>query len=113
VLGSATGGAVALRAHYPERLRAYGDALIVDVLDALRLDHARVVGTSFGGYFSLRAAAAHPGRIDRIVEFGWTVGSPTKTLPLMLRLGGIPTLGRLVGMMPISERGVRAMLASR
>jgi 2-hydroxy-6-oxonona-2,4-dienedioate hydrolase len=60
----------------PVRLGTYGDALIVDVLDALGLDHAHVVATSFGGYFALRAAAAHPDRVDRVVEFGWTVGAP-------------------------------------
>jgi pimeloyl-ACP methyl ester carboxylesterase len=96
----------------PGALAAYGDALVVDVLDALAIDHAHIVGTSFGGYFALRAAAAHPGRVDRVVEFGWTVGSPTKTLPLVLRLGSMPAVGRLMNMMPINERAVRAMLGS-
>lgn len=96
----------------PERLGAYGDGLIVDVLDALGLDHAHVVATSFGGYFALRAAAAHPDRVDRVVEFGWTVGAPVGAVPLMLRLGGIPTFGRLAGMVPPTERAVRAMLRS-
>jgi 2-hydroxy-6-oxonona-2,4-dienedioate hydrolase len=96
----------------PERLGAYGDALIVDVLDALKLDHAHVVATSFGGYFALRAAAAHPDRVDRVVEFGWTVGAPIGAVPLMLRFGGIPTFGRLAGMVPPTERAVRAMLRS-
>ncbi len=96
----------------PERLGAYGDGLIVDVLDALGLDHAHVVGTSFGGYFALRGAAAHPDRIDRVVEFGWTVGAPIGAVPLMLRLGGIPTFGRLAGLVPPNERAVRAMLRS-
>jgi pimeloyl-ACP methyl ester carboxylesterase len=96
----------------PERLGTYGDALIVDVLDALGLAHAHVVATSFGGYFALRGAAAHPERVDRVVEFGWTVGAPIGAVPLMLRLGGIPTFGRLVGMVPPNERAVRAMLRS-
>lgn len=96
----------------PERLGTYGDALIVDVLDALGLGHAHVVATSFGGYFALRGAAAHPDRVDRVVEFGWTVGAPMGAVPLMLRLGGIPTFGRLVGMVPPTERAVRAMLRS-
>lgn len=96
----------------PVRLGAYGDALIVDVLDALGLAHAHVVATSFGGYFALRGAAAHPDRVDRVVEFGWTVGAPMGAVPLMLRLGGIPTFGRLVGMVPPNERAVRAMLRS-
>ena len=96
----------------PQRLSAYGDSLIVDVLDALGLDHAHVVATSFGGYFALRGAAAHPERIDRVVEFGWTVGAPIGAVPLMLRIGSIPTIGRLAGIVPPNERAVRAMLRS-
>ena len=96
----------------PERLGAYGDGLIVDILDALKLDHAYVVATSFGGYFALRGAAAHPDRIDRVVEFGWTVGAPVGAVPLMLRIGGIPTFGRLAGLVPPNERAARAMLRS-
>lgn len=97
----------------PERLGAYGDGLIVDVLDALGLDHAHVVATSFGGYFALRGAAAHPNRIDRVVEYGWPVAAPVGAVPLMLRLGGIPTFGRLAGMVPPTKRGVRAHAGKR
>ncbi len=93
----------------PATLHAYGDGLIVDVLDALELDRAHVVATSFGGYFALRAAAAHP---DRVVEFGWPVGAPIGTVPLMLRIGGIPIFGRLAGLVPPNERAARAMLRS-
>jgi pimeloyl-ACP methyl ester carboxylesterase len=96
----------------PERLGTYGDALIVDVIDALGLDRAHVVATSFGGYFALRGAAAHPDRVNRVVEFGWMVGAPVGAVPLMLRIGGIPTFGRLAGMVPPNERTVRAMLGS-
>jgi pimeloyl-ACP methyl ester carboxylesterase len=96
----------------PERLGAYGDALIVDVIDALGLERASVVATSFGGYFALRGAAAHPDRIDRVVEFGWTVGAPIGSVPLMIRIGGIPVFGRLAGLVPPNERAVRIMLRS-
>jgi pimeloyl-ACP methyl ester carboxylesterase len=96
----------------PERLGAYGDGLIVDVLDALGLDRAPVVATSFGGYFALRGAAAHADRIESVVEFGWTVGAPIGAVPLMLRIGGIPMFGRLAGLVPPNERAARAMLKS-
>src|SRR5688500_3300962 len=78
-----------------ERLGAFGDALIVDILDALELDRAHVVATSFGGYIALRAAAAHPDRIDRMLEFGWTVGAPLAVMPLVMRLASVPMFGRL------------------
>lgn len=95
-----------------ERLGAFADALIVDMLDALGLDSAHVVATSFGGYIALRTAAAHPDRIGRVVEFGWTVGAPMAAIPLVMRLASVPMLGRLLAAVPPNERAVRAMLRS-
>lgn len=89
-------------------LGTFGDSLIVDVLDAMELEQADVIGTSFGGYLALRAAAAHPDRIGRIVEFGWPFGATR--VPLSIRLGSVPMVGRAFAAMPLNERTVRAML---
>lgn len=51
------------------------DSLVADVLDGLGLGSAHVVGTSLGGFMTLRSAAAHPDRISRMVQFGWPVGA--------------------------------------
>lgn len=92
------------------KLGAFADALIVDVLDALELDTAHVVSTSFGGFMALHAAAAHPHRINRVVEMGWTVGAPLRKLPMVMRLAAVPGLGRFaLTVMPQSERTVRSM----
>ncbi len=95
-----------------QRLAEFGDSLIIDVLDAMGLDKAHVVATSFGGYMGLRAAAAHPERIDRMVEFGWTIGAPIGKTPFVMRLAGIPIMGRLMASVPPNKRAVRAMLRS-
>jgi pimeloyl-ACP methyl ester carboxylesterase len=95
-----------------ERLGTFGDTLIVDVLDALGLDRAHVVATSFGGFLALRTAAAHPDRVGRIVEFGWTLGAPVAKTPMVMRLASVPMLGRLVAAVPPSERTVRAIFRS-
>lgn len=68
-----------------ERLGAYANALVVDVLDAIEVNTAHVVGTSFGGYFVLRTAAAHPARIDRLVALSWSFGASTLSTPLVMR----------------------------
>ena len=70
----------------------------------------RVVTTSFGGYFGLRAAAAHPERITKLVQLGWTFGAPTTAAPLAMRLAMLPFLGRLLTRIPPSERMVRSLL---
>ena len=47
----------------------------VDVLDALGVERAHVVGNSFGGALALSLAAHHPHRVDRLVLMG-AVGVP-------------------------------------
>jgi pimeloyl-ACP methyl ester carboxylesterase len=93
-----------------DRLADFADAFVVDLLDAIGLEDAAVVATSFGGYFAFRAAAAHPGRVRRIVEMGWTVGAPIARAPFVMRLANVPGVGRVLASVPPNERAVRAML---
>jgi 2-hydroxy-6-oxonona-2,4-dienedioate hydrolase len=88
-------------------LPAFGEALVVDVLDALDLPSAHLVATSFGGYVALRTAAAHPDRIDRMVLFSWSAGLPAERLPAFMRLMTFPGAGRLAAVIPQSEGSVR------
>lgn len=92
-----------------EPFEAFAGALVVDVLDAMQLDRAHVVATSYGGNIALRSAAAHPDRIDRMVLMGWSVGAPLRAVPLMMRVGMIPGVGRLMTAIPANERAVRMM----
>lgn len=48
---------------------------LVDLLDALDIERASVVGNSFGGSLALGLAIAHPERVDRLVLMG-SVGVP-------------------------------------
>ena len=91
-------------------LGSFADALVVDVLDAIDAASATVVGTSFGGYFVLRAAAAHPDRIDRVVTLSWSFGAPTVSTPLVMRIAMQPLLRRLATKISPTERMARAML---
>jgi 2-hydroxy-6-oxonona-2,4-dienedioate hydrolase len=93
-----------------ERLDAFADALVIDVLDALDLDVCGVVGTSFGGYFALRGAAAHPDRILAAVVLGWTFGAPIESTPFVMRIAMQPALGRLLTRVSPSQRMVRRLL---
>lgn len=91
-------------------LAAFADDLIPTVLDGLGLAAAAVVGTSYGGYFALRAAAAHPGRVTRLVLLGWSFGAPIKSAPLAMRIAMQPFLGRLITKVPMSQRMTRSLL---
>lgn len=90
-----------------DTLPGIGDSLVVDVLDALGLESAHLAATSFGGYFALRAAAAHPDRIGRMVQFSWPVGAPISSVPMIMRMSAVPLAGRLVALLPPSERMIR------
>ena len=85
------------------------DTLVVDILDALDLPSTHLVATSLGGYVALRAAAASPERIDRMVQFSWPVGAPISHLPWALRAMTIPGLSRLAASIPANERSVRML----
>lgn len=91
-------------------LPGFAASLVIDVLDALDVGSAGVVSTSLGGYLALNAALAHPDRIGRIVNLGWTVGAPIERLAFVMRLAAVPGLGRLFAAVPPTEGAVRAML---
>jgi 2-hydroxymuconate-semialdehyde hydrolase/2-hydroxy-6-oxo-octa-2,4-dienoate hydrolase len=77
---------------------AYGIALwaeqAIDVLDALGIAHATVVGHSAGGAVAAIVAADHPERVDRAVFIGHGMAmDPAQVVPLIPGLGEW-TLGR-------------------
>ena len=86
------------------RLATFADALIVDVLDALDVSDTHLVATSFGGYFALRTAAAHPERVNRLVLIGWSFGAPITSTPFVVHVATQPLLGRLITRIPVNER---------
>ena len=94
-------------------LQSFADAFVVDVLAALGLAQADVVAISYGGYFALRAAAAHPERVRRVVEMSWPIGAPMGRMPAVMRMTGIRSLGLLMARLPFIDDPVRAAGAAR
>jgi pimeloyl-ACP methyl ester carboxylesterase len=91
-------------------LTTYAEDLVADVFDALELDHAFLVGTSFGGNIVLRATAVHPERVRKLVCLGWSVGAPIEYTPFSMRMGAIPFVGSLMFRMPATRGIVKAVL---
>ena len=100
---------LATRFEDTSQLATFGEGLIVDVMDALGLESANVVATSFGGYIGLRTVAGHPERVSRLVLMGWPLGAPVAKLPAVMRLGMVPGLGSLIASVPPNARAVRMM----
>ena len=88
----------------------FSDRYVVDVLDALGLDRATIVSTSFGEYFALRAAAAHADRIVAVRHLAWSAGAPISHVPFAMRLAGVPAIGRLMSRFPLPRAATKAML---
>jgi pimeloyl-ACP methyl ester carboxylesterase len=88
----------------------FADELLAEVLDAFEVERAHLVATSFGAYFALRAAAAYPRRVDRMVLLGFPVGAYARHTPLSMRMTAVPGLGSLMTRLPVGHRMARSML---
>jgi pimeloyl-ACP methyl ester carboxylesterase len=94
------------------QVREHARALIEDILDALGLDEAPVIGHSLGGMFALWHAASGSGRICQVVA----IGEPAVALPgvrvrMPLSLLTVQGLGVAVLRSPSPRRLYRALLA--
>ncbi|HJY67419.1 MAG TPA: alpha/beta hydrolase [Streptosporangiaceae bacterium] len=94
------------------QVREHARALIEDILDALGLDEAPVIGHSLGGMFALWHIAAGSGRICQVIA----IGEPAVALPgvrvrMPLSLLTVRGLGVAVLRSPSPHRVYRALLA--
>ncbi|WP_203336636.1 alpha/beta fold hydrolase [Nocardioides limicola] len=93
-----------------QNLAEYGETLAVDVLDALDVDRAHLVVSSFGGYVGIRSAAAHPQRFDRMVQMACPAFTPEMRTPPFMRLIMTPGLGALINRLPPNTTAARQVL---
>jgi 2-hydroxy-6-oxonona-2,4-dienedioate hydrolase len=88
---------------------AYAEVLVADVLDALGLDRAHVVASSFGGYVALHSAARHPERIGRMVQMACPAMAPGMLTPPFMRGLGLAPVRWLLRVLPPSPRAARSI----
>jgi 2-hydroxy-6-oxonona-2,4-dienedioate hydrolase len=91
-------------------LREFFETLVVDVLDALELPKAHLVGSSTGSDFVLHAGARYPDRVLRSVHFGCPGFAPGIHVPFVQRLMSQPGLWRLIAKMPTNEKGMASVM---
>ena len=92
----------------PGHFREYAVGFVGDVLDALGLDAALLVGASGGGIWATWYALAHPERVRGLVMLGSVPTLPGGRAPLPLRLAATPGVGDL--MVRAVKPGRRMML---
>jgi pimeloyl-ACP methyl ester carboxylesterase len=88
--------------------REFAVGWVGDVLDALNLDAALLVGASGGGIWATWYALAHPERIRGLVMLGSVPTLPGGRAPVPLRLAATPGVGDL--MVRVVKPGRRIML---
>lgn len=92
-----------------DNLAEFGARFVADVLDAMEIDRAHVVASSFGGHLALRSAAAHPERFGRMVQMAAPALVPDATYPPFMRLMARRLVRRVLGVLPPNERAARAI----
>ena len=92
----------------PGHLREFAVGWVGDVLDALSLDTAFLVGASGGGIWATWYALAHPERTRGLVMLGSVPTLPGGRAPLPLRLAATPGIGHV--MVRAVKPGRRMML---
>jgi pimeloyl-ACP methyl ester carboxylesterase len=87
-----------------DTLPRFSDLFVRDVLTALGVERAHVVASALGGYIALRSAAAHPGRICRMVQMACPAFAPGNLMPGFMKLMTIGPVRLLLNALPQSER---------
>ncbi len=90
-----------------DRLEHYVGDLTRDVLDALELPSASVVGCSFGGFAALRSALSLGDRVECVVLAGCPAFVPGWRPPRFFSILRAPVVGRLLLATPPTRASVR------
>jgi pimeloyl-ACP methyl ester carboxylesterase len=80
-----------------------------DVLDALGIERAHVIGHSIGGAWALRLALGHPARVERIAILGAAPILAEMPRPTFLRVLASP-LGAVMARLPQNQARAKDML---
>ena len=97
----------------PEGFRELAVSFVGDMLDALGLDTAYLVGASGGGVWATWYALAHPERVRGLVMLGSVPTLPGSRVPLPLLLTATPGIGDfMVRALKPGRRMILKMMAS-
>jgi len=93
-----------------ETLIEFASSLVSDTLDALEVDRAHVVASSFGGYCALWSAGATPARVDRMVQMACPALLPGQQPPKFMKAIMIPGVRKLIAALPPNKRAGESIL---
>jgi pimeloyl-ACP methyl ester carboxylesterase len=88
-------------------MRPHSERFVPDLLDALELDKAHLVGSSHGSYIALVASLRYPDRVDRTIHMGCPGFVEGMAVSAMDRLILWPGMAWLFSRMPVNESELR------
>jgi 4,5:9,10-diseco-3-hydroxy-5,9,17-trioxoandrosta-1(10),2-diene-4-oate hydrolase len=94
----------------PGTVAGFGSRLVADTLDALEIDQAHVVASSFGGYCALQSAAVAPDRFMRMVQMAAPAMLPGQTLPPFMKTVMVPGMRKLIAALPPNKRAQASIM---
>lgn len=94
----------------PGDVRQEAETLVPEILDALDIDRAHLIGSSHGSYIALLSAAAHPDRVGLTVHFGCPGFVEGMTLTAFDRLVLLPGAARLFTLEKPTRRSLERTL---
>ena len=86
-----------------DNLRTFAIDVLTSVLDALAIEQAAIVASSFGSAWALWFGEAHPERVSRIVHEGCPPFLEGTKPSLFMRLMMIKPLGRMIAKQTVTE----------
>jgi len=87
-----------------DELVGFASTLVADTLDALGVDRAHVVASSFGGYCALWSASATPERFDRMVQMACPALLPGQQPPKFMKAIMLPGVRKLIAALPPNKK---------
>ncbi len=91
-------------------IEGYASGFVAATLDALDIEKAHVVASSFGGMIALRSAAATPERFERMVQMACPAFAPGMLTPPFMRLISLGFVRRLLGALPPNPKANESIL---
>lgn len=87
-----------------DRIGLFRSALVADVLDAMEVEKAHVVASSFGGYCALWSAVATPERFDRMVQMACPAMLPGQNVPKFMKALMVPGVRKVIAALPPNKK---------
>jgi pimeloyl-ACP methyl ester carboxylesterase len=88
----------------------FASTLVSDTLDALGVDKAHVVASSFGGYCALWSASATPERFDRMVQMACPALLPGQQPPRFMKAIMIPGMRKIIAALPPNKKAGESIM---